>query len=124
LIIRISRGRIRPGTEGDVFARLRAASEAQGRPDGLQAVFIGRHLTAEGLELAAITVWRDAETLISVLGEGWEQPKWIDGVADLVTDSRVEHFETAHEDFDPSTGLEGIALTGGGNEADGQVYGG
>lgn len=122
LIIRITRGRVRPGTEGDVFARLRTAPEG-GRPDGLRALFIGRHLTSDGLELVAITVWSDVEALIGVMGEGWEAPKWLAGLEELVTDSTVEHLETAVEDFDAFLGLESMAA-GSGAGSDGQVYGG
>ena len=100
MIVRTSRGRVRPGCEGDVFARLRAASEGGARPDGLHAYFLGRHLKADGMELIAITVWRDVQALINVLGEGWESPKWLAGVDDLVTHSTVEHWETAVEAFD------------------------
>ena len=103
MIVRTSRGRVRPGTEGDVFARLRAASDGGRRPDGLHAYFLGRHLTAEGMELIAITVWRDVEALVTVLGDGWEQPKWLAEVEDLVTHSTVEHWETAVE-LEPSDG--------------------
>lgn len=123
MIVRISRGRVRPGTEGEVFARLRAASEERGRPDGLQALFIGRHLTADGLELVAITVWSDVEALIGVMGEGWETPKWLAGLEELVTHSSVEHWETAVEDFQAFSGLKSMPA-GAGASADGQVYGG
>jgi quinol-cytochrome oxidoreductase complex cytochrome b subunit len=64
-------------------------------------MFIGRHLSADGMELVAITVWSDVESLISVIGEGWESPKWLAGLEDLVTHSSVEHWETAVEDFEP-----------------------
>jgi hypothetical protein len=104
VIIRISRGRVRPGSEPEVFARLRGATEGQGRPDGLQALFIGRHLTADGLELIAITAWTDVDALIGVLGEGWETPKWLDDIEDFVTHSTVEHWESAVDDFDAFIG--------------------
>lgn len=100
MIIRISRGRVRPGSEAEVFARLRDATEGQGRPEGLQALFIGRHLTADGLDLIAITAWADVEALIRVLGDGWETPKWPPGVGDYVTNGAVEHWETAVDDID------------------------
>lgn len=110
MIIRITRGRVRPGTEAEVFARLRDASEERGRPDGLRARFIGRHLTADGLELVAITVWSDVDTLIAVLGAGWESPRWLPGLEDLVTHSSVEHLETVVVDFE---GLAGLASAPG-----------
>jgi hypothetical protein len=100
LIIRISRGRVRPGTEAEVFGRLRAATEGRERPAGLAALFVGRHLTADGIEVVAITVWTDVEALIGVLGSGWESPKWLGGVEELITHGTVEHLETAIEDFD------------------------
>ncbi len=106
MIIRISRGRVRAGSEAEVFTRLRDATEGAGRPEGLKALFIGRHLTADGLELIAITAWTDVEALIRVLGDGWESPKWLAGIEDLVTHSTVEHWETAVEDFDSFIGLQ------------------
>ncbi|MEA2608238.1 MAG: hypothetical protein QOJ75_481 [Chloroflexota bacterium] len=109
MIIRISRGRVRPGTEGDVFSRLRSATESRGRPEGMEAVYIGRHLTADGLDLVAITVWNDIEALISVMGEGWESAKWLPNIEELVTHSTVEHWETAVEDF-ARFGVEGSGL--------------
>jgi hypothetical protein len=106
LIIRISRGRVRAGSESEVFARLRDATTGSGRPEGLEALFIGRHLTSDGLELIAITAWTDADALIRVMGPGWESPKWLAGIEDLVTHSTVEHWETAVEDFETSIGLQ------------------
>ena len=100
MIIRISRGRVRPGTEAEVFGRLRAATEGRQRPAGLAALFVGRHLTEDGLEVVAITVWTDVEALIGVLGSGWESPKWLGAVEELITNSTVEHLETAIEDFE------------------------
>ena len=123
VIIRISRGRVRTGGEGEVFARLRAASEGHERPDGLQALFIGRHLTTDGLELVAITVWSNVEALIAVMGEGWESPKWLAGIEDLVTHSTIEHLEAAVENFEAFVGLES-APAAVGDASDGQVYGG
>lgn len=112
VIIRISRGQVRAGSEAEVFARLRDSTEGQGRPDGLQALFIGRHLTADGLELIAITAWADVEALIRVLGEGWETPKWLAGIEDYVTHSTVEHWETAVDDFDDFIGPWATANAG------------
>lgn len=106
MIIRISRGDVRPDAEGEVVARLRAATEGQARPDGLRALYIGRHLTSSGMQIVAITVWDDADALIRVLGEGWEQPKWLADVDALISASTVEHWETAIESFDPSTAFE------------------
>ena len=105
MIIRTTRGRVRAGTEGEVVARLRAATEAQGRPAGLHALFIGRHLTADGPELYAITVWSDVESLVSVLGKGWEAPKWLAGLEEFVSHSSVEHWETAVDNFEAFIGL-------------------
>lgn len=106
MIIRISRGRVRSGSEAEVFARLRDATEGTGRPDGLEALFIGRHLTADGLEIIAITAWTSIDALIRVLGEGWESPKWLADVEQHVTHSTVEHWETAIEDFEAFIGLQ------------------
>lgn len=105
MIVRITRGRVRLGSEAEVFARMRDATEVTGRPEGLEALFIGRHLTADGLELIAITAWSSVDALIRVLGEGWESPKWLAGAEEFVTHSTVEHWETAIEDFEAFIGL-------------------
>ncbi len=104
MIIRTTRGRVRAGAEGEVFDCLRAATEARGRPPGRRALFIGRHLTSDGMELYAISVWTDVESLIAVLGEGWASPKWLDGLDAYVTSSTVEHWETAVDDFEAFIG--------------------
>jgi hypothetical protein len=59
------------------------------------------------MELIAITVWRDVDALIRVLGDGWESPRWLADVDDLITNSTVEHWETAVEAFDP---MDAVAL--------------
>ena len=111
MIIRISRGNVQPDAEGEVVARLRAATEGRERPDGLHALFIGRQLAASGMQIVAITVWEDADSLIRVLGDGWEGPKWLAGVDEHVTGSTVEHWETAIESFDPES-VFGVPLVG------------
>lgn len=110
MIIRVTRGHVRPDAEGEVVARLRAASERDGRPDGLHAMYIGRHLTSTGTEIVAITVWRDADTLVRVLGEGWESPEWLAGIAEFMSDGTVEHWETAVEEEDPATTFSSLAF--------------
>jgi hypothetical protein len=106
LIIRISRGRVRAGSEAEVFARLREATQGAGRPEGLEALFIGRQMTSDGLELIAITAWSDADALLRVMGPGWESPRWIAGIEAFVTNGTVEHWETAVEDFESFIGLQ------------------
>lgn len=112
MIIRITRGQVRQDAEGEVVARLRAATEARGRPDGLHALFIGRQLGPRGVELVAITVWRDANTITDVLGEGWESSKWLAGVDEHMSNSTVEHWETAVEDFDPAVAFSSAVALG------------
>jgi len=110
LIIRVTRGHVRPDAEGEVVARLRAVTERDGRPDGLHALYIGRHLTSTGTEIMAITIWRDADTLVRVMGEGWESPKWLAGIAEFMSDSTVEHWETAVEADDPGGMISSLAF--------------
>lgn len=111
MIIRVTRGHVRPDAEGEVVAQLRAATERDGRPDGLHALYIGRRLTSTGTEIVAITIWRDADTIVRVLGAGWESPKWLAGIAEFMSDSTVEHWETAIEADDPAAtrSLPGLA---------------
>jgi hypothetical protein len=111
VIIRVTRGHVRQDAEGEVVARLRDATESRKRPEGLHALFIGRHLTASGMELIAISVWRDVNAISDVLGQGWESPKWLAGVDEHMSNSSVEHWETAVEEFDPTVAFgAGMAL--------------
>ena len=112
MIIRVARGHVRQDAEGEVVARLRAAVEGRSRPDGLHALFIGRHLTSAGMELIAISVWRDAKAIMDVLGDGWESSKWLAGVDEHMTNSSVEHWESAVEEFDPDVALSSAMAVG------------
>lgn len=112
VIIRVARGHVRQDAEGEVVARLRAAVEGRGRPEGLHALFIGRHLTSAGMELIAITVWRDANAIAEVLGHGWESSKWMAGVDEHMSNSSVEHWESAVEEFDPAVAFSSAVAVG------------
>jgi hypothetical protein len=100
LIVRISRGRIRPGGEAQAFALLRdSVAGTSGHPDGLEAFVIARRMVEGQLELVAMTTWRDLESLVRVIGPDWHSPSWLPGLRELVEASSVEHLETIAESF-------------------------
>jgi len=108
MIVRLSRARLRRDREDGAFEFLRKASSAGPRPDGMEAMFIGRRTGPDADELVAITVWRDLDTLMAIFGPSWSEPSFFPELNDAIIDSTVEHFETIVERYeDLSTiGLE------------------
>jgi hypothetical protein len=100
MIVRLSRARLRRDREDGAFEFLRKASSAGPKPDGMQAMFIGRRTGAEADEILAITVWRDLDALISIFGPKWSEPSFFPQLSDAIIDSTVEHFETIAERYE------------------------
>lgn len=100
MIVRITRAAIRPNSEAAAFSILRDATAATGRPDGLEAVFIARRGSGKLNELVAVTVWRDADALTSVIGPGWEKPAFLPALDPLLIDATVDHYETVAEAYE------------------------
>jgi hypothetical protein len=110
VIVRISRGRIRPGGEADAFLMLRNAVSGSNHPDGLEAFVIARRMVEGQLELVALTSWRDLDSMVAVMGPDWHTPSWLPGLADMVEESSVEHLETIAESFHGLAGLDPDAI--------------
>ncbi|MEA2577327.1 MAG: hypothetical protein QOD78_915 [Chloroflexota bacterium] len=108
MIVRLSRARLRRDREDGAFEYLRTASSAGPRPDGMEAMFIGRRTGADADELLAITVWRDLDALIAIFGPSWSEPSFFPELKDAIIDSTVEHFETIAERYEDlrAIGLE------------------
>jgi hypothetical protein len=108
MIVRLSRARLRGDREDGTFEFLRKASSAGPRPEGMEAMFIGRRTGADADELVAITVWRDLDALIAIFGPSWSEPSFFPELKDAIIDSTVEHFETIVERYEDlsSIGLE------------------
>jgi hypothetical protein len=108
MIVRLSRARLRRDREDGAFEYLRKVSSAGPKPDGMEAMFIGRRTGADADELLAITVWRDLDALIAIFGPSWSEPSFFPELKDAIIDSTVEHFETIAERYEdlPSIGLE------------------
>ena len=94
MIIRVSRSRIRDGSEEQVMAIVRAAVSRGAQPDGLEYAQMGRRLEGRSEMLIGISVWRDLEALTSALGPEWHQPTILPGLDEYVESSAVEHYET------------------------------
>jgi hypothetical protein len=108
MIVRLSRARLRRDREDGAFEFLRKASTAGEKPDGMEAMFIGRRTGSDADEILAITVWRDLDTLIATFGPTWAEPSFFPQLKEAIIDATVEHFETFAERYeDLSTiGLE------------------
>ena len=100
MIVRLSRARLRRDREDGAFEFLRKASSAGPKPDGMEAMFIGRRTGADADEIVAITVWRDLEALIAIFGPSWSEPSFFRELDDAIIDSTVEHFETFAERYE------------------------
>lgn len=100
MIVRLSRARLRRDREDGAFEFLRKASTAGPRPDGMEAMFIGRRTGTDADELVAITVWHDLEGLIATFGPEWAEPSFFPQLKDAIIDSTVEHFETIAEEYE------------------------
>jgi hypothetical protein len=100
MIVRISRARIKPNNEAAAFQILREASGATARPPGLEALFISRRMANGGNELVAISVWSDLDSMVSVMTDDWQRPRFLPSLDELVEDPSVEHYETIVEDYE------------------------
>jgi heme-degrading monooxygenase HmoA len=93
VIIRISRSRIRSGSEEQVMAIVRAATVSFGQPDGLEYTQIGRRLEGSSEYLVAVSVWRDLEAMRAALGPDLQRPM-SSGLEAYLDSFAVEHYET------------------------------
>jgi len=109
MIVRVSRARLRRDREDGAFEFLRKAASSGDRPDGMEAMFIGRRTAPGADEIVAITVWRDLNALIAVFGPTWSQPAFFPQLKEAIIDSSVEHFETIAERYEDLTTL-GLGL--------------
>lgn len=99
MIVRVSRARLRRDREDGAFEFLRKAASG-GRPDGMEAMFIGRRTGTDADEVVAITVWRDLDALIATFGPTWSEPSFYVELQAAILDSTVEHFETIAERYE------------------------
>jgi hypothetical protein len=100
VIVRISRARIKPNNEAAAFQILREGSAGTARPPGLEALFLARRMSSAGDELLAVTVWSDLESMIAVMSDDWQHPRFLPSLDPLLEDASVEHFETIVESYE------------------------
>ena len=100
MIIRITRARIRPNAEAQVFAILREVSTGVKRPGGMTALHFGRRMSVEGNQLISITIWDDIDTLQAAMGTSMEVAAFLPQLQPYLMDSTVEHFETIVDRFE------------------------
>ncbi len=108
MIIRVTHGRVVPNGEASAFEILRKATADVPRADGLEAFMLGRrYVGSDGVELIAITAWRDMDSLVTVMGPTWQMPTWLPGLDKYIVAGTLEHYETVAEDFE---GIRTIGL--------------
>ena len=100
MITRITRGTLRPNTEGRVFEVLRDATRASPRPPGLLGVSISRHVTGKVTELVAVSIWSDVDAMVAVMGDKWREPAWLPGLSEFMIDSTLEILETVMSSYE------------------------
>ena len=83
-----------------MFDILREASRGVGKPDGMEALFIGRRMNASDNQLVAITVWRHVESLQATMSQDYNEPRFLPALEPFLENESVEHFETVIERFE------------------------
>jgi hypothetical protein len=100
MITRVTRGTLRPNSEGRVFEILRQATLANPRPPGLVGMSISRHVTETKVDLLAISIWEDFDAMTAVMGPKWREPTWLPGLAESIETSSLEILETVVSSYD------------------------
>jgi hypothetical protein len=100
LITRITRGVLHPNSEGRVFEILRDATRATPRPRGMLGMSISRQVRGKTTELVAVTIWEDIEAMAAVMGPSWNEPSWMPGLRESVSDSTIEILETVVSSYE------------------------
>ena len=104
MITRITRGRVRINAEGIAVERLREAIRDSPSPTaGLIHFSLSRRNVGDCVELVAITVWADAESMANALGPDWQSVAWAPSIVELMEDSSTEMLETVVETLDGLT---------------------
>jgi hypothetical protein len=94
MVTRITRGTLHKHTEARVFDLLRRAVEGSGAPRGLLSFSLSRRVKdSSAVELVAITIWQDMETMTAVMGPRWREPAWLAGLGDSIEDASLEILE-------------------------------
>lgn len=99
VIVRVFRGRVRPGM-GSAFERFvhqRAIPQLRSQP-GMLSVHLGRPTPASPEEYMVITVWRDVDALRGFAGESWDRVVMGRDEARLLTDAWVHHYDADNGD--------------------------
>ena len=100
MIVRVTRGKIRPNAEAEVFAILRDLSKGVRRPPGMVSLTFGRRMSPDGNELVSITTWTDMASLEAAMGTSLEVAAFAPQLQPLIVDGRVDHFETIVDAFE------------------------
>ena len=91
---------LRPNSEARVFELLRAATEAADRPPGMLGMSISRQVRDGCIELVAVTIWQDIESMAAIMGPSWRDPSWLPELADAVERSNLEILETVVSSYE------------------------
>jgi hypothetical protein len=100
MITRITRGRVRTNAEGIAVARLREAIIQSPSPAGLIHFSLSRTTLRDSVELVAITIWTDADSMARALGPNWQAAAWSPSIVELMEDSSTEMLETVVDSLD------------------------
>ena len=109
MIIRITRARIRPNAEAQVFAILREVSKGVKQPEGMTALHFGRRMSVDGNHLMSLTIWDDIDTLQAAMGTSMEVAAFLPQLQPYLMEATVEHFETIVDRFEE---LQDIGASG------------
>jgi hypothetical protein len=97
VIVRVSRARIKPGMDEQVFALLKKRTDDGGKPPlGQRGVLIATRQADDpsGTEIFALTLWEDEDSMAAALGPDWRRAVTFASFQELLTDAESQHYET------------------------------
>jgi quinol monooxygenase YgiN len=104
MVIRVVRGRVKQGREGEFNALMREQRLPEMRRQGgfVYGKF-GRQIRPDGERFIFISEWRDVSSLYDYIGPDLTKPVTISGAEHLVDEYVVELFEAMDVPLNPAT---------------------
>jgi hypothetical protein len=100
VITRVTRGTVSRNSEARVFEILREATRANPKAPGLVSVSISRQVKGDVVELLAVTIWEDLDSMAATIGPNWREPTWLPGLAEAIETGSLEILETVLSSYD------------------------
>jgi heme-degrading monooxygenase HmoA len=104
MVIRVIRGRVKPGREGEFNTLMRDTRLPEmRRQKGFVYAKFGRQIQADGQRFIFVSEWRDVAALYDWIGPDLTVPATIRGAEHLVEEYTVELYEALDVPLQPET---------------------